>query len=244
MCTSPSLHFIWNLPLYTKLYALFCMWLLVALSKLAYSQLAILNPLFRRSSSRATSAAWPTLCWRTPCWRPSAPTWSTSTASTSSSSSTPREDSPKRSAASSGRALNLGPPYYILDYYFILRIKMPSSLQELPRSCLVIWLVWYLSIQIPDCKNTIKEFLNVHVLRIYVVFPITKMKTCGLTKPNTLQRSAKVGAPGLVNFITAVAYHFCPAWLQTAAFTQPGAATFADLCIHIHALWFIRATVK
>ena len=30
----------------------------------------------------------------------------------------------------------------------------------------------------------------------------------------TLQRSAKVGEPGLVNFITAVAYHFCPACLQ------------------------------
>ena len=27
----------------------------------------------------------------------------------------------------------------------------------------------------------------------------------------SLQRLAKVGAPGFVNFITAVAYHFCPA---------------------------------
>ena len=44
-----------------------------------------------------------------------------------------------------------------------------------------------------------------------------------------VQRSAKVGAPGLVNFITAVAYHFCPS--LPAAFTQPGASTLADLCI-------------
>ena len=43
-----------------------------------------------------------------------------------------------------------------------------------------------------------------------------------------LQRSANVGAPGLVNFITAVAYHFCPS--LPAAFTQPGASTLADLC--------------
>ena len=39
----------------------------------------------------------------------------------------------------------------------------------------------------------------------------------------SVQRSAKVGAPGLVNFIPAVAYHFCPR--LPAAFTQPGAAT-------------------
>ena len=43
-----------------------------------------------------------------------------------------------------------------------------------------------------------------------------------------LQGSAKVGAPGLVNFITAVAYHFCPSLPEE--FTQPGASTFADLC--------------
>ena len=29
-----------------------------------------------------------------------------------------------------------------------------------------------------------------------------------------VQRSAKVGAPGLMNFIAAVAYHICPACLQ------------------------------
>ena len=43
-----------------------------------------------------------------------------------------------------------------------------------------------------------------------------------------IQRSAKVGAPGLVNFITAVAYHICPS--LPAIFTQPGASTLADLC--------------
>ena len=42
-------------------------------------------------------------------------------------------------------------------------------------------------------------------------------------------RSAKVDAPGLVNFITAVPYHFCPS--LPAAFMQPGASTLADLCI-------------
>ena len=31
-----------------------------------------------------------------------------------------------------------------------------------------------------------------------------------------------------MNFITAVAYHFCPS--LSAAFTQPGASTLADLC--------------
>ena len=41
------------------------------------------------------------------------------------------------------------------------------------------------------------------------------------------QRSAKVGAPGLVNSITGVAYHLYPS-LPTA-FTQPGAFTLADL---------------
>ena len=41
-----------------------------------------------------------------------------------------------------------------------------------------------------------------------------------------LQRSAKVGAPGLVNFIAVVAYHLCPT-------TQPGASTLADLCIEV-----------
>ena len=49
-----------------------------------------------------------------------------------------------------------------------------------------------------------------------------------------VQRSAKVGAPGLVNFITAVAYYFCPSSL--AAFTQPSASTLADLCMPIYKL--------
>ena len=41
-----------------------------------------------------------------------------------------------------------------------------------------------------------------------------------------IQRSAKVGATGLVNFITAVAYHF--SLYLPAAFTKPGASTFAN----------------
>ena len=51
-------------------------------------------------------------------------------------------------------------------------------------------------------------------------------------EPNSsthVQSSAKVGAPGLVNFITtAVAYHIGPS--LPAGFTQPGASTLADLC--------------
>ena len=35
--------------------------------------------------------------------------------------------------------------------------------------------------------------------------------------------------PGLVNFITAVAYHFCLS--LPAAFTQPGRSLLADPCI-------------
>ena len=40
-----------------------------------------------------------------------------------------------------------------------------------------------------------------------------------------VQRSDKVAAPGLANFVPTFAYHFLP-----AAFTQPGASTLADLC--------------
>ena len=46
-------------------------------------------------------------------------------------------------------------------------------------------------------------------------------------KSSPRQRLAKGGAPGWVNFITAVAYYFC--LNLPAAFTQPGASTFADL---------------
>ena len=44
-----------------------------------------------------------------------------------------------------------------------------------------------------------------------------------------VQRSAKVGAPGLVNLIPALAYHFC--LNLPAAFTQPGALTLVVPCI-------------
>ena len=46
--------------------------------------------------------------------------------------------------------------------------------------------------------------------------------------PFCVQRSAKVDATSSVNFISAVAYRFCLTW--PAAFTQPGASTFDDLC--------------
>ena len=41
-------------------------------------------------------------------------------------------------------------------------------------------------------------------------------------------RSAKRRTPGLVNFVTALAYHFCLA--LPAALTQPGDHLFAELC--------------
>ena len=44
------------------------------------------------------------------------------------------------------------------------------------------------------------------------------------------ERSDKFGAAGLVNFIPAVAYHFC--LNLPAAFTKPGALTLADLCTY------------
>ena len=40
--------------------------------------------------------------------------------------------------------------------------------------------------------------------------------------------SAKVGAPGLVNFVTAVAFQFCPSLPESL--TQPCASILADLC--------------
>ena len=46
-------------------------------------------------------------------------------------------------------------------------------------------------------------------------------------KDSQLQRLAKVNTSGLVNFINAVAYHFCQ--ILTAALTQPVASTLADL---------------
>ena len=51
---------------------------------------------------------------------------------------------------------------------------------------------------------------------------------CSLVIILALQRSAKVGAPGLVNFIPAFAYHFC--LNLPAAFTQLEAPTLADQC--------------
>ena len=41
-----------------------------------------------------------------------------------------------------------------------------------------------------------------------------------------LQGSAKMLWPSLVNFVTAVAYHFCPCPLAT----QPGRSSLADPC--------------
>ena len=43
-----------------------------------------------------------------------------------------------------------------------------------------------------------------------------------------LQESANPRAPGLVNFVAALAYHFCMA--LPAAFTQPGDRLLAEPC--------------
>ena len=44
----------------------------------------------------------------------------------------------------------------------------------------------------------------------------------------SIQRAAKVGATGLVNFVPAVAYHFCLA--LPAVFTQPGDNHLGEPC--------------
>ena len=46
-----------------------------------------------------------------------------------------------------------------------------------------------------------------------------------------LYRDAQVDARGLMDLITAVAYHFCPS--LPAAFKEPGASTLADLCMYL-----------
>ena len=49
----------------------------------------------------------------------------------------------------------------------------------------------------------------------------------------SVELAAALSQPGnenLVNFVPAVAYHFC--LNLPAAFTQPGALTFADVCIN------------
>ena len=63
-----------------------------------------------------------------------------------------------------------------------------------------------------------------------------------------LQRSAKVGAPGLVNFNTAVAYHFCPS--LPAVFTHPGApiadlrtSLISEVCIYLRDIMTYHANI-
>ena len=46
---------------------------------------------------------------------------------------------------------------------------------------------------------------------------------------SAVQGSAKRQSPGLVNFVTALAYHFCLA--LPAAFTQPGDHLLDDPCV-------------
>ena len=57
-----------------------------------------------------------------------------------------------------------------------------------------------------------------------------------------VQGSAKRRAPGLVNFIPAVAYHFCLA--LPAVFAQPGALVSAELCAPSPKRDFLRSRLR
>ena len=84
------------------------------------------------------------------------------------------------------------------------------------RSIMIIEPTLEESLQHASCLDRI-----FHKLQIKVSIFTTVLQ--GFETVSYIQRSAKIGAPGLVNFITAVAYHFCPS--LPAAFTQPGAST-------------------
>ena len=49
----------------------------------------------------------------------------------------------------------------------------------------------------------------------------------------TLKRSARVNAPGLVNFVSGLAYHLCLNLRVLVAFTQPGASNSSDNCAYM-----------
>ena len=68
----------------------------------------------------------------------------------------------------------------------------------------LIWPPWTIAARLRSCQNMADE-ISIHV-----------------------QRSGKVDALRLVNFVPAVAYHHC--LNLPAAFTQSGALTFANLC--------------
>ena len=62
------------------------------------------------------------------------------------------------------------------------------------------------------------------------LFGMSLMDTNGSGK-SKIQGLAKRRSPGLVNFVPAVAYHFCQA--MPAAFTQPGNHLLAGSCINV-----------
>ena len=68
------------------------------------------------------------------------------------------------------------------------------------------------------CGNSPKE-------RKYEMSPSYALKA-SLHSDYLLERSAQVGSPGLVNFIHAIAYHFC--LKLPAVFTQPISLTLDD----------------
>ena len=70
-------------------------------------------------------------------------------------------------------------------------------------------------------------------LRIAETHEFTNRQEAGWPRKSRhpkLQSSAKRRRPGLVNFVSAVAYHSCLS--LPAAFTQPGRSLLADPCIY------------
>ena len=78
-------------------------------------------------------------------------------------------------------------------------------------------------------KSCIIREKNIRLLNVLASYSFPQILVSESEDPlvSTVHRSDKVGAPGFVNFITAVAYHFCPSML--AALTHPGASNLALL---------------
>ena len=98
-------------------------------------------------------------------------------------------------------------------YTEILDITMLKAIIEFCQKKLEI-------IQSRMCNVSKAKYLWRHIcLRAYKGVPVV------------VQGSANPQTPGLVNFVTAVAYHLC--LNLPRAFSQPGARGLADLCISV-----------
>ena len=65
-----------------------------------------------------------------------------------------------------------------------------------------------------------RDFSDLRLIDPSPVYPIIEINVSLLTYAMTMQGLANRRSPDLVNFVTALAYHFCLA--LPAAFTQPG----------------------